>query len=130
MLAHIILNVKDFAESEKFYDMLLPPLGWKFLRTEDEDAYAIKAYWSDQWCDFMIRYDKKTPVQDFVRNVGLDHICLKAKSKESIDSFHSMVESMWVKITRSPAHYPDYSDIYYAFYFRDPSGIPLEVAYY
>lgn len=130
MLAHIILNVKDFAESEKFYDMLLPPLGWKIRRAEDEEECIIKSYGDDQQCNLMIRYDKKNLAQDFIRNVGLDHICFKVKQKETIDSLHEMIKSSWVKITRSPEHYPDYSPIYYAFYFRDPSGIPLEIAYY
>lgn len=40
----------------------------------------------------------------------------------------AMIKELGAEITREPKEYPEYTDKYYAFYFRDPDGIPLEIA--
>ncbi len=37
------------------------------------------------------------------------------------------LKSANARITRPPSHYPEYSPEYYAFYFRDPDEVPLEI---
>ena len=74
-----------------------------------------------------IRFDQKKESEQFVRDVGLDHLAFELKSEKEVDEIHELIKKLDVKITREPKKYPQYTETYYAFYFRDPNGIPLEV---
>lgn len=125
-IGHIILNVKDFCKSEKFYDSLLLNLGFKVEHTDEGDYGKMKSYRQGEH-NLWIRYDKKKPSESFVRNVGLDHLAFEVKKNEEVDKIYQLVDKLNVKITRIPREYPEYTETYYAFFFRDPDGIPLEV---
>ena len=77
----------------------------------------------------MIQQDTTKQPESFVRNVWVDHFCFYTWSKESVDQLYNVIKALWTTITREPRDYPEYSNPYYAFYFRDPDGIPLEVAF-
>ncbi|NQX84978.1 MAG: VOC family protein [Flavobacteriaceae bacterium] len=49
------------------------------------------------------------------------------KSETEVDNVYELIKSLNATITREPKYYPKYTDTYYAFYFRDPNGIPLEI---
>lgn len=83
----------------------------------------------DETIQLMLRQDKKNPTAWFVRNVWLDHLCFTVKEKEQVELLYTRLSQSWTMISKKPMQYPDYSDDYYAFYFRDPDGIPLEIAY-
>ncbi len=130
MIGHIIINVIDFSISEIFYNTLLQEVGFVEDWKSDEEDSALKSYHhKEQNISLMIRYDKKSTIESFVRNPWLDHLCLKVKSREHVDKIHEIVKTLWSTITRNPQDYPHYTENYYAFYFRDPSWIPLEIAY-
>lgn len=126
MIAHIILNVMDFAVSERFYDEVLGGIGFVCNHREVENGVSVKSYIKDGH-NLWIRYDENSQQNEFVRNVGLDHIALLAGSKDEVDRLFEVVSRLNVVITKEPKYYPEYTDRYYAFYFRDPCGIPLEV---
>jgi catechol 2,3-dioxygenase-like lactoylglutathione lyase family enzyme len=126
VIAHIILNVKDFAESEPFYDLVLGQIGFVSDYKEEDEHGAVKSYRKNEH-NLWIKYDKAADHHEFVRDVGLDHIALWAKSREQVDRIYEKVKTWNVKITRPPRAYPEYTEQYYAFYFRDPNGIPLEI---
>lgn len=125
-IGHIIFNVKAFSESENFYDKLLIGMGFKIDHIDVGDFGKIKSYKQGEH-NLWIRFDNNTKSEKFVRNVGLDHLAFKLKSKNEVDKIYKLVSKLDVDITHEPKRYPDYSDTYYAFYFRDPNGIPLEV---
>jgi len=76
-----------------------------------------------------IKYSNDSDKKDFVRNVGLDHICIGVDSREKVDEVYELLKNLDVVITREPRLYPEYTENYYAIYFRDPDGIPFEVAF-
>ncbi|WP_067618820.1 VOC family protein [Alicyclobacillus acidiphilus] len=126
MIAHIILNVKDFDVSERFYDEVLGGLGFTCNLREVEDGVSVKSYIRDGH-NIWIRHDVGSRHHAFVRDVGLDHIALLADSKEKVDELYQAVSALDALVTQAPEFYPEYAEHYYAFYFRDPSGIPLEI---
>lgn len=126
LIAHIILNVKDFDISERFYDEVLGGVGFIANFREVADGVSVKSYLKDGH-NLWIRQDASNQQSDFVRNVGLDHIALLADSKENVDDLFRLVTRLNAVVTRVPKHYPEYTEHYYAFYFRDPSGIPFEI---
>lgn len=125
-IGHIIFNVKAFNESELFYDKLLTELGFAIDHKEEWESGSIKSYKQGEH-NLWIKFDETQTSESFVRNVGLDHLAFKLYSETEVDQVYKLVETLNVKITRPPKKYPEYSDNYYAFYFRDPNGIPLEV---
>lgn len=53
--------------------------------------------------------------------MGLDRLAFELKSQSEV---YKLVENLNVIITRKPKKHPEYTKTYYAFYFRDPNGIP------
>lgn len=127
-IAHIMLNVSDFLQSEAFYDLVLLGLGFTANHREENTDVSVKSYISGEH-NIWIRLDRAATRQPFVRDIGLDHLALSARSKAEVDSIYEVLRAAHATITRPPASYPEYSPDYYAFYFRDPDGIPLEIAY-
>ncbi len=126
IIGHIILNVKDFVESELFYDSLLQVLGFEIDHFDSGEWGKIKSYKQGEH-NLWIRYDTQKDSKEFVRDVGLDHLAIEVKNENEVDEIFEIVNKLNVLIMREPKKYPEYSETYYAFFFRDPNGIPLEV---
>jgi len=125
-IGHIILNVKDFNVSELFYDRFLTKIGFTINHKEEGDFGKIKAYKQGEH-NLWIRFDQNEASKEFVRNVGLDDLAFQLNDKYEVDEVFKVLKEMNSEISRKPKMYPEYSKTYYAFYFRDPDGIPLEV---
>lgn len=126
IIGHVIFNVKEFNESEKFYDQLLIGMGFKVDHVDESDFGKMKSYRQGEH-NLWLRFDKNSESEEFVRNIGLDHLAFELQNESEVDQVFELVKKLRVKITREPRKYPEYSESYYAFYFRDPNGIPLEV---
>lgn len=120
------MNVKDFDESELFYDKFLTEIGFEIDHLDKGDFGKMKSYKQGEH-NIWIRYDRQNKSEQFVRDVGLDHLAFELKSESEVDKVYELIKELNVKITREPKRYSEYTDTYYAFYFRDPNGIPLEV---
>jgi hypothetical protein len=69
MIGHIIFNVIDFNLSEVFYDTLLHEIGFIDDWKSDGDDSIVKSYHhTKQNSNIMIRCDKKSKIELFVRN--------------------------------------------------------------
>ena len=126
IIGHIILNVKDFNESELFYDKFLTGIGFEIDHVDEGDFGKMKSYKQGEH-NLWIRYDRQKKSKNFIRDVGLDHLAFELKSETEVDKIYELIKKLNVKITYKPKKYAKYSDTYYAFYFRDPNGIPLEI---
>ncbi|GGZ90015.1 VOC family protein [Algibacter mikhailovii] len=126
IIGHIIFNVKDFNESELFYDKLLIAMGFEIDYVSEGDFGKMKSYKQGEH-NLYIRFDQNKKSGKFVRNVGLDHLAFELNNENEVDKIYELIKKLNVKITCAPRKYPDYTASYYAFYFRDPNGIPLEV---
>ncbi len=129
MIAHIVLNVSNFERSEAFYDKLLLPLGFSVDHREETVDFSVKSYENGSH-NIWIKCENAAEHALFVRDVGLNHLAFRARSTAEVERIHNDLQAAGVEITRPPAAYPEYSPEYYAFYFRDPDGIPLEIVYY
>lgn len=126
-ISHINLSVSDMERSTDFYNKLLFPMGFKRSLDESGKWGAVLGYRGDGF-DLEIIHEKGIKYKLFNRFVGLNHICFEVSSKKKVDEMYKLVKTFKVKITRKPRKYPSYTKKYYAFYFRDPDGIPLEIA--
>ncbi len=126
IIGHIIFNVKEFNESELFYDKLLIEMGFEIDYVSERDFVKMKSYKQGEH-NLYIRFDQNKKSEKFIRNVGLDHLAFELNNETEVDKIYELIKKLNVKVTREPKKYPEYTESYYAFYFRDPNGIPLEV---
>jgi hypothetical protein len=68
IIGHIILNVKEFNESELFYDMLLTEMGFEINHVSKGEFGIMKSYKQGEH-NLYIRFDQNKESELFVRNV-------------------------------------------------------------
>jgi catechol 2,3-dioxygenase-like lactoylglutathione lyase family enzyme len=128
-IGHVILAVSDFGRSAAFYDPMMLAMGFRMGMDEADECGSTRSYHSGSHALFL-KWIKGREHVPFSRDVGLDHLAFKVRGKAAVDRLFAMVSRAGTKITFPPKAYPEYSGKYYAFYFRDPDGIPLEIASY
>ena len=122
-VAHIILTVNRFDECTAFYDRLMPELGLQVVLRVDgfvyyvggKTALGIRRAEGERSGE---RYDAERP--------GLDHICLRARSREDVDVLYGFLGELGAEMVRAPEEGP-WAPGYYSLSFLDPEGIRLEV---
>jgi catechol 2,3-dioxygenase-like lactoylglutathione lyase family enzyme len=117
---HIDLRVKDFERAMKFYEKLLPALGFTCNRSDDT------------WATFYsVGPDK--PSEFFGFTADPNHkpngtrISFWADTRAEVDRIGKLVAKIGGKTLEGPELCKDYSPGYYAFFFEDPDGNKLEI---
>jgi predicted lactoylglutathione lyase len=54
-------------------------------------------------------------------------LAFRAGSPEEIDQLYPKVKEAGAEIVEPPRYYPQHGEKYYALFFKDPSGIKLEI---
>jgi catechol 2,3-dioxygenase-like lactoylglutathione lyase family enzyme len=124
-LSHIDLNVSNYAQSLRFYDMILIPLGWKRLVCQKE----FTTYSDGTMKICICPTDTKYISQGFHRKrTGLNHLAFYASSKNEVDDFHqNILKKNGVECLYEKS--PSGDDEHYAVFFEDPDRIKLELVY-
>ena len=127
-LNHIDLTVADLDRSIEFYDAVLSILGYARTNLYEGGApcWAI-ADGSGSGFSMALKPARSDAAHDRY-SVGLHHLAFHASSREEVDSLHSQLQALQLRILDSPAEY-DYTPGYYAVFFADPDGIKLELVY-
>ncbi len=108
---HLDVHASDYAESVRFYETVLEPLGIPRIAEADE--------WT---CFANVNVSKRKP-----RTTGL-HLCFHARSREQVDAFHQAGVDAGFRSNGKPA-YRGYGPGYYAAYLLDPDGNNIEALY-
>jgi len=124
-IAHIALSVKDIKISKTFYKKLLPFLGLKLIHDGDESFYHVGSR-----TGIMVQQIKKdkNSYNFNQNNIGLHHICFRARSRDDILKIKDKLLKMKAHIERGPIEGP-WAPGYYYILFEDPDGIRIEVNY-
>ena len=123
---HIKISVSDINKSKSFYKELFAFLNWKLIREKEESA----AWVSPEGFGFWIAKAKaKTPKHKHSAP-GIHPFCFKVDSEQIVNKLYLSFLKKKQRIYDPPAHYPQYTQKYYAVFFADPDGIKLEAAYY
>jgi catechol 2,3-dioxygenase-like lactoylglutathione lyase family enzyme len=108
---HVDLQASDYAQSLRFYEEVLAPLGIRKL-SEDEESACFANF-------------------NVVRGRGATsnlHICFHARAKEQVDGFHRAGVEAGFRSNGAPG-YREYAPGYYAAYLLDPDGNNVEALY-
>lgn len=132
---HIQITVKDLIKAEKFYDQLLPILGFDLNkkgkgRVEAHDFDVIE-YVRD---DFIIGFNsprEKYKNDDVHRRKpgSIHHLAFNAGSNANVELLFQRINKIGAKIIETPKYFPQHGEKYYACFFKDPDGIKLEIMY-
>jgi catechol 2,3-dioxygenase-like lactoylglutathione lyase family enzyme len=134
-LDHLQITVKSFDEAEKFYDKLMPLLGFEISKKSkgrvDAHDFDVIEYVHDN-ITIGINSPRKIFANSDVhrRKPGsLHHLAFRANSVEEINELYPKIESIGANIVESPRYYPQHGEKYYALYFKDMDGIKLEICF-
>jgi predicted lactoylglutathione lyase len=125
--------VKDLKVAEKFYDNFLPIIGFdlknKVTAFINEHEFHVIEYTHDLLA-FAITSPRESFKNDSVnrRKPGaLHHLAFKADSRQEVDRAYVELVKIGANIVSEPKIHPEYSENYYAVYFKDMENIKYEI---
>ncbi|MFB6318368.1 VOC family protein [Saccharicrinis sp. FJH54] len=133
LIDHIQITVKNIKVAEAFYDKFLPILGFDINRKvkafiREHDFHVIE-YTHDNLA-FAITSPRKAFQNDSInrRKPGaLHHLAFRAESRAEVDNAYMQLLKIGADIVSEPQIHPEYSDTYYAVYFKDAENIKYEI---
>lgn len=133
VIDHIQITVKDIKKTEEFYDKFLPILGFDIKNKvsafiEAHDFHVIE--YTHELLGFAITSPREAFKNDTVhrRKPGaLHHLAFKADSRADVDNAYQELRSIDANIVSEPQIHHEYSDNYYAVYFKDTENIKYEI---
>jgi catechol 2,3-dioxygenase-like lactoylglutathione lyase family enzyme len=108
---HLDLHASDLAESVRFYETVLGPLGIPKLYERHDSA-----------CFTHVNVVAQTPPTTEL------HLCFHARSRAEVDAFHEAGVAAGFRSNGAPG-LRDYAPGYYAAYLLDPDGNNVEALY-
>lgn len=131
---HIHITVEDLERAERYYDRLLPLLGFDLsLKEHDhvpEHEYHIVEYHDRAFSIGLVNqreaYRGEKPSR---RKAGaLHHLAFRADGKAEVDALYEKIRKIpQTVVVHAPRYYPEYAADYYAVFFKDPEGIEYEI---
>ena len=133
IIDHIQITVKNLDNAMSFYDRFLPLLGFDIekkvrARIEEHDFEVVE--YTHPLLAIAITSPRKAFVDDAInrRKPGsLHHLAFKAESRTEVDALYSSLKKIGAAIVSKPKLYPEYSQNYYAVFFKDTEGIKYEI---
>ena len=118
MINHISIGVRDIAQTKRFYDAALKPLGYAAL-SEGETSLG---YGKDAVVLWALASEKPVAAE---AQSGL-HFCFDAPTRKSVAAFHAAALGAGGQDNGKPGLRADYGANYYAAFVVDPDGYRLE----
>jgi catechol 2,3-dioxygenase-like lactoylglutathione lyase family enzyme len=124
MLGHIGLNVPDIAAAKRYYDQLMPLVGFEsFLVAEDEFAYRPAG---GKPGTFLFFYPASEDGSYSRHRAGLQHLAFMVKTRSAVHEVRQLVGCIGGEVLREPQSFPQYLPPYFATFWLDPFGVMLE----
>ncbi len=122
-IAHVMLTVSNFEASVPFYERMLGFLGMRRVVKTDDMLYYV----GGRTAIGISRANDAHRQDRFVQQrIGLHHICLRARERADVDTFHDFLRKLGAKIVHPPEEGP-WASGYYSLLFEDPDGIRIEM---
>lgn len=132
IIDHVHITVEDIDRAERFYDKLLPLLGFdlslKEYDTVPENEYRIVEYHHNLLSIGIVnqREAYKTEKMSRRKAGALHHIAFHVDNTAVVDELYEKIKKIPATIIRAPQYYPEYCPDYYALFFKDSEGIEFE----
>ncbi|GHU37635.1 hypothetical protein FACS1894172_21120 [Spirochaetia bacterium] len=136
IIDHIHITINDLEKAEKYYDKLLPILGFD-IKNKEKDEEPKYEYKIIEYHNKILSFGIVSPRKEFKdikinrrRPGSLHHLAFRTKDKEEVDIIYEKIKNMDGEIVSSPKYYPEYCEDYYAFFFKDIENIEYEIVYF
>lgn len=116
MFDHVTIRVTDRNASERFYDIVLTPLGI-------DRTYRTRSF--SEWRDFSL-----TGADDAAPPTRRLHVAFVAPSNERVDEFWQAGTDAGYADDGRPGSRPEYGSDYYGAFLRDPDGNSAEAVHH
>ena len=123
MIGHIGIDVPDLVAAKRYYDALVPALGFEPYFDDDQIAYRPAGGRPGTYL-FVNRSSAETAYRDDA--TGLQHLAFMVKSRSAVLQALALAESLGSEILIAPREFPQYPPPYFAGFWRDPHGFKLE----
>ena len=124
MLTHVGLNVPDLPAAKRYYDEVMPLVGFEpFFHNEGEFSYRPAG---GKPGTFVFFYLAQEPGEYSRHRPGLQHLAFMVKTRPAVDEAHSKAIELGSHIIHAPKMWPEYHEHYYAAFWSDPHGFMLE----
>jgi dienelactone hydrolase/catechol 2,3-dioxygenase-like lactoylglutathione lyase family enzyme len=114
------IEVSDLARSVAFHRLWLPMLGFHRVWTSPD-----RVMWSRGYDHFVMRQSKGGGT----RGPGALWLAVSAESREQVDQVYAELRDAGAEILQPPKELDYFAPGYYSVGFRDPDGVPIEVAH-
>ena len=130
---HIQITVKNLKVAEDFYDKFLPIIGFDINRKvtafiKEHDFHVIE--YTHDLLAFAITSPREAFKNETInrRKPGaLHHLAFEANSRDEVDKAYKELIKIGANIVSEPQIHPEYSENYYAVYFKDLENIKYEI---
>lgn len=123
---HIYLSVSDLERSEKFYDVVMPILGFRKQAFQLDGEQHIQYY--NRHFGYVLRPAQASNAHNPYAP-GLHHFCLRVETAEDVAAAATSLKAQNISVSE-PRLFPEYAPDYYAAFFSDPDGLCLEITNY
>ncbi|RJL29972.1 extradiol dioxygenase [Bailinhaonella thermotolerans] len=121
------VNVPDLARAKKYYDELMPMLGFEpFVSGEGEFSYRPAGGKIGTHL-FFYESAEGDPGAYSRHRTGLQHLAFIVKSRAAVEEAHRWAVERGGEVVHPPREWPQYHAGYYAVFWLDPHGFMLEV---
>ena len=122
-IAHIQLTANDAARSLPFWEKLCHFFEMKTLLKNETMVYCIGSR-----TGVLVREapPEKRGARFDQNQVGLHHVCFRARERADVDALHTFLRGLGAKIVHPPEEGP-WAPGYYSVLFEDPDGVRLEM---
>ncbi len=132
---HLQITVKDLDIAEKFYDKLMPILGFD-LSKKSKGRVPANEFDVIEYAHKNLTIGFNSPREQFKNDVihrrkpgAVHHLAFAANSKDEVDEIAERLKEINANIVDGPRLFPQHGENYYAVFFKDDEGIKYEIVY-
>jgi catechol 2,3-dioxygenase-like lactoylglutathione lyase family enzyme len=114
MIDHVVLYVSDLAQSRRFYEQALEPLGYGIVF----EVEGLVAFGREGQTRFAVRSGKEPNTTA--------HVAFQAEDRATVDAFHAAAMAAGGMDEGPPGVRENYGPTYYAAFVGDPDGNNVE----
>ena len=128
MLGHVGINVPDLQAARRYYNVVMPLLGFElYLDAQDEFAYRPAGAKPGTYLFF---YPSTVQAAYSRHQTGLQHLAFMVRTRSVVSTVHERVADLAPQFGGSVLHepqvFPQYPQPYFATFWLDPWGLMLE----
>ena len=124
VLGHLGVNVPDLAAAQRYYDRLMPLLGYEpFFAADDQFAFMPA---NGKRGTFLFFYPSVEPSDYSRHGTGLQHLAFAVPTRAAVTAALAAAVELGSEVVHDAREWPEYRPPYFAAFWTDPFGFMIE----